>query len=155
MTSSGWILFFSMPCFGCSPLPRNRPGGSILKLPMRSLWWSSRQYPNWSRIFWLASFNTCEMNKDKPEPFRDYILNLCELKMTYKLLLLAHVFPGLHLCLMHGMDLSKVTSVKLLNQWPFSFSHFLVRYKTLNTRWGWGAEIQSSSVKALRFISEV
>lgn len=43
MTSSGWILFFSMPCFGCSPLPRNRPGGSILKLPMRSLWWSSRQ----------------------------------------------------------------------------------------------------------------
>lgn len=60
MMSSGWILFFSMPCFGCSPLPRNRPGGSILKLPMRSLWWSSRQYPNSSRIFWLASFNACD-----------------------------------------------------------------------------------------------
>lgn len=43
MTSSGWILFFSMPCLGCSPLPRNNPGGSILKLPMRSLWWSRRQ----------------------------------------------------------------------------------------------------------------
>lgn len=57
MMSSGWILFFSMPCLGCSPLPRNRPGGSILKLPMRSLWWSSRQYPNSSTIFWLASFN--------------------------------------------------------------------------------------------------
>lgn len=67
MMSSGWILFFSMPCFGCSPLPRKRPGGSSLKLPMRSLWWSSRQYPNLSRIFWLASFNACKMNNEKSE----------------------------------------------------------------------------------------
>lgn len=43
VTSSGWILFFSIPFLGCPPRPRNSPGGSILKLPMRSLWWSSRQ----------------------------------------------------------------------------------------------------------------
>lgn len=62
MTSSGWILFFSMPCLGCSPLPLNRPGGSILKLPMRSLWWSSRQKPYSSLIFSLASFKTYRTN---------------------------------------------------------------------------------------------
>lgn len=132
MTSSGWILFFSMPCFGCSPLPRNRPGGSILKLPMRSLWWSSRQYPNSSRIFWLASFNAWDINNDKPETIHDYILNLYKFNITDQLLLLAHVFSGLHLCFMHGMNLSKVTFVQLLNQWPFFISHFLVRHKTLN-----------------------
>ena len=31
--SSGLILCLSFPCLGWSPRPRNRPGGSILKLP--------------------------------------------------------------------------------------------------------------------------
>lgn len=30
MTSSGWILLLIMPCFGCSPRPRNSEGGSVL-----------------------------------------------------------------------------------------------------------------------------
>lgn len=58
MTSSGWILFFSIPCLGWSPLPRKSPGGSILKFPMRSRWWSNTQYPYSSTIFWLASLLT-------------------------------------------------------------------------------------------------
>lgn len=132
MMSSGWILFFSMPCFGCSPLPRNRPGGSILKLPMRSLWWSSRQYPNSSRIFWLASFNSCKMNSDKPENIHDYNRNFEKLNITDQLLLLAHVFSGLHLCFMHGMNLPKVTFVQVSDQRPFFISHFLVSHKTIN-----------------------
>ncbi|MPC40811.1 hypothetical protein E2C01_034380 [Portunus trituberculatus] len=37
ITSSGMMRFLSIPCFGCSPRPRNNPGGSILKLPIRCL----------------------------------------------------------------------------------------------------------------------
>ncbi len=58
MTSSGWILFFIIPCLGWSPLPRKSPGGSILKFPMRSRWWSNTQYPYSSTIFLLASLLT-------------------------------------------------------------------------------------------------
>jgi len=43
--SSGRIRRFSMPIFGWSPLPRNKPGGSIRKLAMRSLWLSMIQKP--------------------------------------------------------------------------------------------------------------
>lgn len=43
MMSSGRMRLFSMPIFGWSPLPRKRPGGSIRKFPMRSLWLSIRQ----------------------------------------------------------------------------------------------------------------
>lgn len=53
MTSSGMILFFNMPCLGWSPRPRNRPGGSILKLPIFSLWPSIVQKPY---SFWISSF---------------------------------------------------------------------------------------------------
>lgn len=35
-TSSGMILLFSIPILGWSPRPRNKPGGSILKLPIFS-----------------------------------------------------------------------------------------------------------------------
>jgi len=35
-TSSGMTRRFSIPILGCSPRPRNRPGGSILKLPIFS-----------------------------------------------------------------------------------------------------------------------
>lgn len=133
-TSSGCILFFSMPCLGCSPLPRNRPGGSILKLPMRSLWWSSRQKPNLSTIFWLASFKAYEMNNDKTATIHDYVFEDYQLNMTYQFLILAHVFPGLHLCFMHGVNLSKVTLIKILNQCSFFISHILIRHKTLNIK---------------------
>lgn len=53
MTSSGMILFFNMPCLGWSPRPRNKPGGSILKLPIFSLWPSIVQKPY---SFWISSF---------------------------------------------------------------------------------------------------
>lgn len=43
--SSGRIRRFSMPILGWSPLPRNKPGGSIRKLAMRSLWLSITQKP--------------------------------------------------------------------------------------------------------------
>lgn len=148
MMSSGWILFFSMPCFGCSPLPRKRPGGSILKLPMRSLWWSNRQYPNSSTIFWLASFIACEIKNDKPETTDDYILNLYELNITDQLLLLGHVFSGLHLCFMHGMKLTEVTFDQLLNQWPFFISHFLV--KTKNIKY-WTGRTLSVSIQVINY----
>lgn len=52
ITSSGWVLLFNMPCFGWSPLPRNRPGGSILKFPIFSLWPSIKQNPY---SFWISS----------------------------------------------------------------------------------------------------
>lgn len=39
----------SMPVFGCSPRPRNRPGGSILKLPTFSL------RPSRRHVLYLAS----------------------------------------------------------------------------------------------------
>lgn len=58
MTSSGRIFFFSIPCLGWSPLPRKSPGGSILKFPMRSRWWSNTQNPYSSTIFWLTSLLT-------------------------------------------------------------------------------------------------
>jgi hypothetical protein len=45
MTSSGNTRFLSIPIFGCSPRPRNNPGGSILKLPIRSLCPSITQNP--------------------------------------------------------------------------------------------------------------
>ncbi len=48
--SSGRIRRFSMPIFGWSPLPRNKPGGSIRKLAMRSLWLSMIQKPYSSRM---------------------------------------------------------------------------------------------------------
>ena len=45
MTSSGITRRFSIPRFGWSPRPRNRPGGSILKLPIICLWPSMMQTP--------------------------------------------------------------------------------------------------------------
>lgn len=47
----------------------------------------------------------------------------------YQFLVLAHVFPGLHLGFVHGMHLSKVTFVKIFNQRPLLMGHFLNRYK--------------------------
>lgn len=59
MTSSGRTRFLSIPILGCSPRPRNNPGGSILKFPIRSLWPSITQNPYsfiissfWSLIFY-------------------------------------------------------------------------------------------------------
>uniref|UniRef100_A0A182UH79 Uncharacterized protein n=1 Tax=Anopheles melas TaxID=34690 RepID=A0A182UH79_9DIPT len=45
MTSSGITRLFTRPIFGCSPRPRNKPGGSILKLPIFSLCPSITQMP--------------------------------------------------------------------------------------------------------------
>ena len=59
MILSGIILFFSLPCFGWSPRPRNKPGGSILKLPTRCLWLSIMQKPYSSRICSFCFFRTC------------------------------------------------------------------------------------------------
>lgn len=43
ITSSGIVLFLNFPCLGWSPRPRNKPGGSILKLPTLCLCPSMRQ----------------------------------------------------------------------------------------------------------------
>lgn len=53
MMSSGLIRRFSMPIFGWSPRPRKRPGGSMRKFPILSLWLSMMQKPySWmSRSF--------------------------------------------------------------------------------------------------------
>lgn len=50
----------------------------------------------------------------------------------YLFFLLGHVSPGLHLGFMHGMHLSKVTSIKVLNQQPLFLGHFLKKYDELN-----------------------
>ena len=55
ITSSGITRHFSMPCFGWSPRPRNRPGGSILKLPIFCLWPSIMQKPYSFCTFSLAA----------------------------------------------------------------------------------------------------
>ena len=57
MTSSGIVLLLIMPCLGCSPRPRNNPGGSILKLPIFSLCPSIMQNPYSSTILSLFSFS--------------------------------------------------------------------------------------------------
>lgn len=53
MMSSGLMRRFSMPIFGWSPRPRKRPGGSMRKFPILSLWLSMMQKPySWrSRSF--------------------------------------------------------------------------------------------------------
>ena len=55
ITSSGMTRRFNIPCFGWSPRPRNRPGGSILKLPIFCLWPSIIQNPY---SFWTFSLAT-------------------------------------------------------------------------------------------------
>lgn len=45
MISSGLMRRFSMPIFGWSPRPRKRPGGSMRKFPILSLWLSMMQKP--------------------------------------------------------------------------------------------------------------
>ena len=57
MMSSDHVLVFSIPCLGWSPRPRNRPGGSIRKLPIFSLWPSMRQNPYSSTRAAFASFS--------------------------------------------------------------------------------------------------
>ena len=59
ITSSGMVLFLSFPCFGWSPRPRNKPGGSILKLPTLCLCPSIRQKPYSSKIFSFSFFSSC------------------------------------------------------------------------------------------------
>lgn len=44
MMDSGGTRFFSKPILGCSPRPRNRPGGSMRKLASRSLKQSIRSH---------------------------------------------------------------------------------------------------------------
>ena len=55
--SDALILCFRRPIFGCSPRPRNKPGGSSRKLPIFSLWPSHRQNPYSSAIFAFFSFS--------------------------------------------------------------------------------------------------
>lgn len=72
------------------------------------------------------------MTNDQTQAIHDYILEHYKLNITNLFLLLAHVLPGLHFCFMHGVKLSKVTLVKILDQCPFFTSHFLIRHKTFN-----------------------
>ena len=60
ITSSGWVLLFNIPCLGWSPLPRNNPGGSILKLPIFSLCPSIVQKPYSSNRAAFSSLRACE-----------------------------------------------------------------------------------------------
>lgn len=55
MMSSGLMRLFSMPIFGWSPRPRKRPGGSMRKFPILSLWLSMMQNPNSWRILSFSS----------------------------------------------------------------------------------------------------
>lgn len=54
--SSGLMRRLSMPILGWSPRPRNRPGGSMRKLAIRSLWLSMIQKPYSCKRRSFASF---------------------------------------------------------------------------------------------------
>lgn len=60
LTSFGMTRLFSMPCLGWLPRPRNRPGGSILKLPIFCLWPSMMQKPNSFTMASLAFLISCQ-----------------------------------------------------------------------------------------------
>jgi hypothetical protein len=51
---------FKDPVLGCSPLPLNNPGGSILKFPTFSFLPSKYAYPYFSSISNFSSLNTIE-----------------------------------------------------------------------------------------------
>lgn len=57
MMSSGLMRRLSMPIFGWSPRPRKRPGGSMRKLPILSLWLSMMQKPySWRSLSFSSLF---------------------------------------------------------------------------------------------------
>lgn len=129
--SSGRIRRFSMPILGWSPLPRNKPGGSIRKLAMRSLWLSITQKPyscrrrSFSSLIFLR-WKKESLNRDKtPRYFTNNYFILKYFDSFYQFLFFSHGLPGFGLSFEIFAHFRKVTLIQI---WDFGFlfrRHFL------------------------------
>ena len=82
MMSWGLMRRLSMPIFGWSPRPRNRPGGSMRKLAIRSLWLSMMQKPySWRRRS-FSNFNFYKGRKTKHQNLSLMGSTLCRDRKT-------------------------------------------------------------------------